>query len=158
MKKYCDDDFWFDITTGPGANGSGARYYSVRCRKCNTVAQQHASTMSNQTLQKHFARMGWDIGKSRHAHLCPACFRRNPAPPPQTHEPKEKPPNRIDQIWLSMSTELRSAFLDRHANEIIGLLAPRLNEPAHDEAPPPMVENDEPADWWKELHERKASQ
>lgn len=176
MKKFRADDYWFDISSGGGVNGRAVRYYSVRCKKCGAVSQYHATMLSDPALRKHFSKQGWDIGKHRHAHLCPECCVRRK--PPQD-EPKPKPPPRIDQIWDSMNEDQRAEFIVRHIQAIrtmeplvraglavtAGIIAvgtpvadnvrviedapPNIDEPlSHDVEQP---NDDEAAEWWKEL-------
>jgi hypothetical protein len=54
----------------------------IRCRKCNNSASIIPNGMSEEHLRKHFAREGWEIGKTRAGHLCPECQAKS-APKPQ---------------------------------------------------------------------------
>lgn len=77
MKKYREDAFWFEITSGPSGNdGHAIRYYLARCCRCDKTASHKASGLSNDGLRKYFIRLGWYIHKNRTGHICPECQRK----------------------------------------------------------------------------------
>lgn len=117
MKRYRDEDFWFEIVTDTAPDGQrGARYYQVHCRRCSNKQRYHASGASNEALRKIFQRAGWTINAhNRFKHYCPDCSRRHQAQAAATTNiiptaPAAARPNPIQRLWLSISDDERVEF------------------------------------------------
>lgn len=110
MKRWRNEDFWFELTTGPDpTNGRPVRYHIIRCA-CGQESSRHAHGMSVEKLRKYFVRRGWQIGKTSNAHRCPDCQ--------QQQKPEQKPAtpmvfvsNEIYHHWSEADRAERLIFL-----------------------------------------------
>lgn len=88
-------DSWFEIGhMRDPTTGQRGRCYTVQCHRCPQKVSYHATGMSNEALRKIFIRAKWEIGKTRHQHLCPDCAMREnkPAPPAAVVSPPAPAP------------------------------------------------------------------
>lgn len=123
MKKFRDDDYWFELTEGPSPDGVGfVRYHQVTCRKCGTQSKARNTGQSVDQMYKFFQRQNWEIGRTRHHHVCPDCAHKHghrratepPKPkPPPSNVVQLRPPPRITLIeaWDRSSENERAEFL-----------------------------------------------
>jgi hypothetical protein len=135
VKKYSEDAFFFEITSGPRtSDGQHIRYYLIRCCRCDRTASYHASGISNERMKKLFGRQGWYVGKSRNLHICPECQRKREhhiaehgdesillqaeTPPKQPNPPSVA----LETAWKATDYLKRAEFCERHRREIHGYL------------------------------------
>lgn len=121
MKKYRADDFWFELTQGPSPDGVGFdRYHQVQCRKCGATNKIRSTGQAVDQLRKIFMNQNWEIGRTRHHHVCPECahkYKHRPAteqpPKPSNVVPLRPSQPRIMLIeaWDRSSESERAEFL-----------------------------------------------
>lgn len=175
MKKYRDDDYWFELTEGPGPTGLGfVRYFRVTCRKCGKQAKHLANGQSNDQLRKFFIRQNWDIGRATNLHFCPDCATRNKHRPTESlPEPAASnvfplhPPQGISlqEAWDQANDAERTNFWNylqlicREHGEQLRCIPVVQDDKALQASMIPDVkdddEPDEPADWWLDLQNQK---
>lgn len=182
MKRFRDDEYWFELAHGPDpATGRPVRFIVIRCRECNKTISRHAHGMSEERLRKHFMRKRWHVGKAQNSHLCPGCHHKvyreavdQVVPAVATTPPQvaSSPPGELYDMWAAATRDQRLEFLLALATEPqpvlyallrelgfeLGFLAnsrkPELTAQPVEPKPEPEPDDDDPADWWRELEEK----
>jgi hypothetical protein len=97
MRRYREEDFWYEILTAPDAGGRVTRAYRVTCRHCNCFKSfRSGGRLSDDKMRKHLIREGWDIGRSNNLHVCPGCSEK--PKPPVTAQVKPLPAGFVDRM------------------------------------------------------------
>jgi hypothetical protein len=182
VSSHSHREFWFDLGTAPDpTTGRPVRAQIIHCRLCDQQASMHAHGMSIERQKKAFVRRGWQIGRSKNAHLCPDCIES----PAATAAAKVSLLDQLHEFWSRADRLERLEFLliINAQENLIALLkeggifiaetsmpAPTITpepEPEPEPPQPPQPEpeaaqaepepepepeaEDEPADWWLEL-------
>jgi hypothetical protein len=92
MKRYREEELFYELTSVPDAAGRFVRYYAVTCRKCKARASYHAACITNDALRKIFQRRKWDIGRTVKQNLCPACSGNAPGQIAEPERHQHYPP------------------------------------------------------------------
>lgn len=122
MKKYRADDFWFELIEGASPDGSMGfvRYNAITCRKCGANAKHLQAGQSEEQLRKLFIRQNWEIGRTRHHHVCPECAHKHNHRDTTEHPPKPSnvvplrpslPRVTLIEAWDRSSESERAEFL-----------------------------------------------
>jgi len=114
MTDIQSERHWYRLTHERSVVGhKGGRLYAIDCKKCKRTETLHAHNQSDEAMRKRVLRLGWQLGRFNHQHLCPECSRPQ-APPAPAAEPAS-PPTRertpfLQEAWLGSSLTEQIAF------------------------------------------------
>lgn len=166
IKRYRDEDFWYEISSAPDAGGRMTRAYKITCRYCGRLKSFRTTGFADEKMRKHLIRDGWEIGRVAGAHVCPGCIHRHKDKSTSRADVSVTPPPSpmiaLELAWMACSEKDRETFALKLYEEYFAappqppspLFAP-LSPTNGETMPldPPTIDGDDdtPADWWLEL-------